>query len=720
MPHLSIARLFIWIKLVVVLGAFTSCHRTDKKLVIAFSQCTNEDEWRRNMLREMERELSFYPEVNFVFENAHNDVQEQIADIEKLLETPIDLLIVSPLESDALTPVVEKAFNRGIPVLLLDRRVNSSKFTAYVGANNEAIGKQAGHYAANLIHKKGRILEISGLLGSSPCTERHQGFVEAISKYPEVVLSKRIYGNWEKAAAKRALEKVIDQYRDISVIYAHNDVMALGAYEVCQKYGLTNRVKIIGIDALPGKSGGIQMVLDRKIEATFLYPTGGGKAIRLAVQILKKQAFEKVNFLPSAGIDYEDALVWKNQTDKILNEDKVITLKEHRLAKDKKLLNYFISLIVTLFIVISLILIILFQNARKKKQVQQYADKVAGHHGELEKYTTKLEDNQQEIERQNATLITQQDELGRNMAEVLTLQEHMKDKQVEIEKNNQDLAGQKSTLEHFYQQLRRKNIAITDSLIYAEGIQQTIFPSEEEMKRVFREHFIIYQPKSIVSGDFYWMHRQGSRLFFVVADCTGHGVPGAFMSLIGCALLKEIIILRKINHPSQILSLLHKEVVRTLKQFESNLNDGMDIVVATLEAVEATGQVNLQFSGAKNELMYVNNQEVLILKGDRQSIGGHSIAGKPTFKLRQMTLEDDNGVIYLFTDGFADTPNAKRKSFGSRKLKTMMVDQAHFPLDQQKEAFLNALNTHAQNIPKRDDITLIGLKPSFDLLRQHP
>ena len=717
MPHFSFVKFILWIQLVAILLSMTTCNTRSRQFVIAFSQCTNEDEWRRNMLREMERALVFYPEVTFIFENAHNDLKEQVADIEKLLKKPIDLLIVSPLEASALTAVIEKAYDRGIPVLLVDRKVNTEKFTAYVGGDNQAIGRQAGHYLAKLLNKKGHILEISGLLGSSPSLERHAGFIEATRQYPDLLVSKEIYGDWEKEKAKIALEKVINKYQSIDAIYAHNDVMALGAYEVCKKYGLAERVKVVGIDALPGKSGGIQMVLDKKLEATFLYPTGGEEAIRMAMKILRKKSFPKVNFLPTLGIDYDDALVWKNQTDKILNEGKVLALKEHRLAKDQTLFQYFTLLVMALFVVIGLILVLLYQSARKKKQLRLYTDKIARQNEELEKHTNELKDTQQTLEHRNEELEAQQEELSRHMEEIMTLQENMEQKQGQIEKTNEDLEDQKVTLERLYFQLKIKNNAITDSLRYAKGLQQTIFPGEKELSQIFAEHFVVYHPKDIVSGDFYWMYRQKHKVFFVVADCTGHGVPGAFMSIIGYSLLKEIIVLKKIHQPDHILSTLHREVVKTLKQFESDINDGMDAVVLVLEAMKGVDKINLQFSGAKNEMVYINHQEMLTWKGDKQSIGGYSIGGKPTFELKQMTLEDDSGTIYLFTDGFADTPNPKRRCFGSRKLKTMMMESAHLPLTEQQQIFNEALIAHAQGTAHRDDVTLIGLKPSFDLLK---
>ena len=718
MSHLSLGKYFLWIKFISIIYVCASCQntQTNEKFVIAFSQCTNDDAFQKNMLREMERELVFYPEVTFLFEDAHNDINEQIADIEYLLTKPIDALIVVPQEAQGMVPIIEKAYAKGIPVILVDRTVNTDKFTAYIGVDNRAIGRQAGHHLAKLLNKKGRILEISGLVGSSPSLERHAGFLEAISKYPNILVSKEIYGNWKTKDAKLALEKVIGKYKTIDAIFTHNDLMAQAAYEVCQKYGLTDQVKIVSVDALPGKSGGIQMVLDKKLETTFLNPTGGEEAIRTTMRVLQNKSYAKVNHLPTVGIGYEDAQVWKNQTDKLINEKKVVALKEHRLAKDQTLFRYFSLLIIALAMVTVLVLIILFQSARKKKQLQLYADKVAQHNEVLEDHATELENTQRQLEHRNEELKTQKEDLNRHMEEVLTLQEHMEQKQIQIEKTNQDLGEQKATLERLYQELRRKNTAITDSLTYAKCIQYTILPSESELKRVFLEHFIIYQPKDIVSGDFYWMHQQNHQVFFVVADCTGHGVPGAFMSFIGYSLLKEIIVLKKIYQPNDILNVLHREVIKTLKQFENNMNDGMDIVIVTLEAVKETGKLKLQFSGAKNEILYVSDQEVVVLKGDRQSIGGYSIDGKPTFKLKHMTLEDDNGIIYLFTDGFADTPNPKRRCFGSRKLKTMLIDSARFPLAQQQQIFNDALTSHLQGATQRDDVTLIGIKPDFDLL----
>ena len=718
MDHFLLGKYFLWIKLIGLVYIFTSCQdrKANEKFVIAFSQCTSNDAFQQNMRREMERELVFYPEVTFLYEDAHNNLQEQIADVENLLKKPIDALIMVPLEAKGMTAVIEKAYAKGIPVILVDRTANTDKFTAYIGVNNRAIGRKVGHYLGKLLNGKGQVLEISGEVGSSPSLERHTGFLEAIREYPDIQVSKEVYGNWKTETAKTVLEKVIDKYQKVDAIFAQNDLMALGAYEVCKKYKFTDQVKIIGIDALPGEAGGIQMVLDKKLEATFLNPTGGEEAIRTTMKVLKKQAYSKINYLSTLGINRGDALVWKNQTDKVINEAKIIALKEHRLAKDEALFRYFSLLIMALTIVTVLVLLILFQSARKKRQLQLYADKIVKHNVVLEDHATELENTQRQLESRNEELQTQKEDLNRHMEEILTLQEHMEQKQVQIETTNQDLETQKITLQQLYQELRRKNTAITDSLTYAKCIQQTIFPGEKELKGAFQDHFIIYQPKDIVSGDFYWMYREGHQVFFIVADCTGHGVPGAFMSFIGYSLLKEIIVLKRIHQPHHILSMLHQEIIKTLKQFESKMNDGMDVVVVRLEGKPGLDKINLQFSGAKNELMYISEHEVVVLKGDRQSIGGYLFNDQPDFKLKQMTLENDHGMIYLFTDGFADTPNAKRKSFGSRKLKTMMIDLARFPFQRQKEQLVAALKEHAQDTPNRDDVTLIGLQPDLDLL----
>ena len=159
--------------------------QNSKKYKIGFSQCTGLDAWRRQMLVSMRGELVFYPEMELLYRDAENSSERQIGDIEYFIENKVDLLIVSPNETDPITPVVEKAFQSGIPVIMVDRKINSSMYSAYIGANNYEIGKLAGNYIADLLNGKGSIVEIWGLRGSSPAVERHRGLWEVLAKYPE-------------------------------------------------------------------------------------------------------------------------------------------------------------------------------------------------------------------------------------------------------------------------------------------------------------------------------------------------------------------------------------------------------------------------------------------------------------------------------------------------------------------------------------------------------
>ncbi len=157
-----------------------------EKYVIGFSQCTTADVWRETMQREMQIELAFYPDLEMIMKDANSDNKKQIQDIEEFLEQGIDLLIVSPNESEPLTPIIEKVFNSGIPVIVVDRNITSDAYTAFVGGNNYQIGKEAGIYAAKLLKGKGKIVEITGLTGSTPSIDRQKGFMESLNHYPDI------------------------------------------------------------------------------------------------------------------------------------------------------------------------------------------------------------------------------------------------------------------------------------------------------------------------------------------------------------------------------------------------------------------------------------------------------------------------------------------------------------------------------------------------------
>jgi len=298
---------------------------------IGFSQCTNGDAWRQAMLAGMTKELSFYPEVSFRMKDAKYSSALQEQQIKEFLREGIDLLIVSANETEPVTPIIEEVYNRGIPVVILDRRTTSKLYTAYVGGNNVEVGQTAGNYAASLLGQKGKVLEILGAPGSSPAIDRHRGFARALAAYPGLELAAQVNSNWERPSVLARLPAVLRAHPDVDLIFAHNDRLALGAYQVCKQLGLDRHVKIVGVDGLPGVHGGIQLVQDGIMKATLLYSTGGEEAIRTALKILRKQPYDKENMLSTMVIDSTNVLTIKLQTEKLASQQQDIQRQQRLL-----------------------------------------------------------------------------------------------------------------------------------------------------------------------------------------------------------------------------------------------------------------------------------------------------------------------------------------------------------------------------------------------------
>ena len=376
---------------------FTS--NSTEKYKIGFSQCTTGDIWRETMLREMQIELAFYPKLELIVKDARDNNRKQINDIEEFLKQDIDLLIVSPNESEPLTPVVEKVYNAGIPVIIVDRKITSDSFTAYVGGDNYEIGREAGEYAAKLLKGKGRILEITGLPGSSPTIERHRGFIESISKYPELEIIASRSGKWNWSNGKEVMENMLIENASFDLVFAHNDFMARGAFTAATEQNAEKKFYFLGIDGLPGGEGGIQYVINGDLDATFLYPTGGGDAIDLAYRILNNMPYEKENELPTVVIDSTNAQTLKLQMEQVLSlQDKIESQKSILDLQISKYQSQQLLLIITLILLgaIILLVVVIFRAFRNKKHANE-----------------KLAHQKQEIEKRNAEIIKQRDELIR-------------------------------------------------------------------------------------------------------------------------------------------------------------------------------------------------------------------------------------------------------------------------------------------------------------------
>jgi len=376
-----------------------------KEFLIGVSQCSD-DAWRRTMNEEILREASFYPNLKVKIKTAFDSNQKQIRDIESFIEDKVDILIVAPNEAIPLTPVIENAMKCSIPVILVDRKINSDNYTAFVGADNYQIGKEVGIYVANLLKRKGNIVEITGLKGSTPAVERHKGFRSVIDNYPQIKIVYENDGGWLRDEAREKMKNAIRLNIPIDLVFAHNDEMATGVYEAYQVYNEKEKPKIIGIDALPGTNGGIQKVLDGILDATFIYPTGGEKAVQIAVRILRHEPYDKENILYTAVVDKTNARVIKLQTDQIIqHQNRIAQLNQ---VLNKNLSQYstqriFLVLSLTVLFVILLLLALLFKSYKHKNKVNR------------------------ELEIRNAAINRQKEELAEQRDQLLMLSKNLEE-----------------------------------------------------------------------------------------------------------------------------------------------------------------------------------------------------------------------------------------------------------------------------------------------------
>lgn len=269
---------------------------------------------------------------------------------------------------------------------------------------------------------------------------------------------------------------------------------------------------------------------------------------------------------------------------------------------------------------------------------------------------------------------------------------------------------------HASEEFRKLHSHLTESMNYASNIQSAILPNNSSFDKTFTDHFLIYQPKDIVSGDFYWLTQVINReadackakkiTFAAVVDCTGHGVPGAFMSIIGNALLNEIVNKKGMTNPSQILKMMHVGIRSRLKQSQGQNKDGMDICLCKIEACES-GKTKVTYAGAKRPLYYLRDGVLGKLEGNRRSVGGESQSEPFDNRFIELSMGDK---LFLSSDGFKDIANPQRRSLGLRKFENLLQKGNQFNMAQHKNLMVNELESYQQGTPQRDDITLLGIQ----------
>lgn len=269
---------------------------TKVRWTIGMSQCNLGEPWRVQMNLDVRNAAKKRPDLKVIFKDAQNDSLKQRAQIEEFINAGVNLLIVSPKEAAPLTPPVAAAYEKGIPVIVLDRKVLGDQYTCFIGADNKKIGQAAGVWIAKRLRGKGRVIELKGLMTSTPGQDRHSGFREGIKGSGiEVIFESDM--KWLEPEARKEMESALARFKTIDLVYAHNDPGAHGAYLAALAAGREKEIIFVGIDALPHE--GQVYVKQGILEASFEYPTGGKEAIDLAIEILNGKTAPKEMVLDS-------------------------------------------------------------------------------------------------------------------------------------------------------------------------------------------------------------------------------------------------------------------------------------------------------------------------------------------------------------------------------------------------------------------------------------
>lgn len=257
---------------------------------IGMSQCNLGEPWRVQMNDDVRRAAEAHPELKMIFKDAQNDTLKQRSHVEEFISAGVDLIIISPKEAQPLTEPIAGAMDAGIPVIVLDRRVIGDNYTCFIGADNRLIGREAGKWIVSALGGKGNVVELKGLMTSTPGQDRHSGFREAI-KDSQINIIFEADMKWLEPDARKEMESALSRFDQIDLVYAHNDPGAHGAWLAANAAGRADKIKFVGIDALPHE--GVLYVKEGILAATFQYPTGGAEAIDAALKILRGESVPK-------------------------------------------------------------------------------------------------------------------------------------------------------------------------------------------------------------------------------------------------------------------------------------------------------------------------------------------------------------------------------------------------------------------------------------------
>ena len=344
--------------LLFLLPLLLSCGSEKKRYVIGVSQCS-EDVWREKLNEELRIAALYYNDVDLRISSANDDVQLQTEQINKFVDEGVDLLIVAPGQV-SISPAIDRAYEKGIPVIIFDRRTRSDKYTAYIGADNKEIGCSMGEYLAGTLTDGGRILELSGLSTSSPAIERCQGFDSVVQCRPGISIVEHLSADWTEQGAFRTVDSLLSEpHSEFDCVFAHNDRMAMGARRAAEKHGLDlEHIKFCGIDAMPQKGGGMELVAEGTLFASYTYPTRGDEVMLLAMNILEGKKYDRENQLSSALVTRDNARVLLMQNDETVRQQDHLSALRSRVDKAASDFNTQRTYLLVLLVFVVLLIVV--------------------------------------------------------------------------------------------------------------------------------------------------------------------------------------------------------------------------------------------------------------------------------------------------------------------------------------------------------------------------
>jgi signal transduction histidine kinase/ABC-type sugar transport system substrate-binding protein/DNA-binding NarL/FixJ family response regulator len=334
---------------------FVACRNHVRHYHIGVSQCS-EDIWRDKLNKEMLMTNYINNNVDIDIQSANDNSKKQIEQINDFIRKRVDLLIVAPNQLSSISSAIDKAYRAGIPVIMFDRKTNTDKYTAFIGADNVEVGRSMGKYIAGKLNGNGTVAEIMGLKGSSPAADRHKGFIEAVSAYPGIhVIS--LQGNWREANAYNLMKKFLRKDSHINCVFGHNDRQTFGAYRAAKELGLAKKMMFVGVDGLPTPGGGVECVQKGIFSGTYIYPTRGTEVMNLAKKILEHKPFRRENLLKSFIVTKDNADMVMIENQELERQGQNIDLLHHKVSSYLKSYNNQKIILILCIILVILLLV---------------------------------------------------------------------------------------------------------------------------------------------------------------------------------------------------------------------------------------------------------------------------------------------------------------------------------------------------------------------------